>query len=216
MIAKALKEIDEAIAAGDTEEIILDNIEFGEITAELKKKLEAVENLEMLSISQCKLKSLANFPNLPNLLRLELIENEFPAADLKHLTQLADLQSLSLSSNDIKTVDDLKVLAELPISQLDLSDTPLAGQADYREQVFKVFKDLQILDNADQVGNEVEYEDDEFDGTDGEEGDFEDAEDDEEDDGEDFDDEEEGDDDEEEEDDDEDDEDEPRNKRTKK
>merc|ERR1712151_773563 len=37
----------------------------------------------------CKLQSLANFPNLPKLVRLELIEDEFSGDDLVNLGNLA-------------------------------------------------------------------------------------------------------------------------------
>jgi len=51
--------------------------------------------------------------------------------------------------------------------QLDLTDTPLANTEKYRDNVFEVFKELQILDNLDLEGNSVQY-------SDAEEGDFED------------------------------------------
>ncbi len=217
MSAKAIKKIDEHIESDEVEEIILDEIEIQEISAELKKKLESVKDLSILSMNNCALKSLANFPNLPKLVRLELMNNDFPASELKHLTGLRELQSLSISDNNIKTVDDLKVLKDLPLAQLDVSGTELAEQEGYHDKVFSLFKELQILDNKDKEGKEVEYEDDD------EENDYndEDEEDDEDDfEGEEDDEEEEFDDDEEEEEyddeEDDDDEDEESNKRTKK
>lgn len=161
MSSKVIKMIDEAIEADDVDEIVLDENELNEITPELKKKLESIEGISTLSLNNCKLKSLNNFPNLPSLIRLELMNNEFPAADLKHIAVLAELQSLSISDNTIGTAEDLSVLSKLPLAQLDISGTPLADQQDYRDKVFKLFKDLQILDNKDKDGNEVEYEDDE-------------------------------------------------------
>merc|ERR1712151_1398808 len=56
----------------------------------------------------CKLQSLANFPNLPKLVRLELIENEFAGDDLEHLSQLSELQSLSLGCNKIAEYHQLE------------------------------------------------------------------------------------------------------------
>ena len=155
MSSKVIKMIDEAIEADDTDEIVLDDTEVGEITPDLKKKLESIEGISTLSLNNSKLKSLNNFPSLPNLIRLELMNNKFPAADLKNLAILTELQSLSLSDNEIRSADDLKPLAGLPIAQLDLSGTALAEQADYRDKVFQIFKELQILDNKDKDGNEV-------------------------------------------------------------
>ena len=212
MNAKAIKMIDELIADEDTEEIILDDLEISEISPELKKKLESLEEtMQVLSLNNCKLKTLSNFPHLPNLIRLELMNNEFPAHELKNLADLKDLQSLSLSDNDIKSADDLKCLAGVDLAQLDLSGCELAKQADYRDKVFRMFQNLQILDNKDKDGNEVDYEEDDFENDEEGEDDFEDAEDFEDD--EDMDDEEDFEDDDEE--DDEDDEEES-NKRTKK
>ena len=212
MSAKAIKMIDEAIEADDVDEIVLDETEVEEFTPELRKKLESIEGISTLSLNSCKLKSLANFPSLPGLIRLELMNNKFPAGDLKNLAGLPELQSLSISDNEVTGVEDLRALADLPLAQLDVSGTALADQADYREKVFALFKDLQILDNKDKDGNDVEYDEDEED-YDDEEGDddldeedegFDDDED-EEDEEEDFDDEEDDEDD-----------DEPKAKKTKK
>ena len=204
MISKAIKKIDEHIEEEDTEEIILDEIEIVEISPELKKKLESLQDVSILSMNDCQLKSLANFPNLPNLVRVELMNNSFPAEELKHLAGLKELQSLSISDNDIKTVDDLKVLAGLPLAQLDVSGTELAKQADYRDRLFEMFKQLDILDNKDKEGNEVDYDEEEFDDEE-----FDDEE------GDEFDDDEEDDMDDDEEEDDEDDDQENGHKRTK-
>lgn len=214
MSAKIIKMIDEAIEADDIDEIVLDETEISEFTPELKKKLESVEGMSTLSLNNCKIKSLANFPKLAGLVRLEIMNNEFPAADLKNLAALSELQSLSISDNQVGSVDDLRPLCNLPLAQLDLSGTVLAGKENYRDEVFAAFKDLQILDNKDKLGNEIEYEEDddldeEEDGEEEEDGDEEDG----------YDDDEEDEEDDEEEDfeDEEDDEnDEPANKKLKK
>lgn len=211
MSTKVIKMIDEAIEADDVDEIVLDETEIAEFTPELKKKLESIEGMSTLSLNNCKIKSLTNFPKLAGLIRLEIMNNEFPAADLKNLSALTELQSLSISDNQVATVEDLRPLYALPLAQLDLSGTELAGQKNYRDEVFGAFKELQILDNQDKDGNEVEYEEDEFEDEDGEE-DLEDEEDG-------YDDDEEDDEEDEEEDyedEDDDEEDEPKNKKTKK
>lgn len=220
MSAEAIKTIDDAIKANDTDEIILDDIKIAEISPELKKKLESLEEVSVLSLNNCKLRTLVNFPQIQNLIRLELMENNFPASELKHIATLKDLQSLSLSDNqsNIKSVDDLKALSSLALAQLDLSGTDLAKQDDYRDKVFALFTDLQILDNKDKDGNEVEYDEDDIEDEEGDENDdnddFEDAEVDDEDE---LDDEEDDEDEEGEDyDDDDDEDDEPKNKRNKK
>ena len=206
MIAKAIKLIDEAIAKDDIDEIMLDDLELHEITPELKKKLESVSQMSVLTLNNCSLKTLANFPHLNNLVRVELAQNKFPASELAHLKAIKECQSICLNDNDIKSVDDLKVFKDMECIQLEIEGTELAKQDNYRDKVFRVMENLQILDSKDREGNEVEMDDfideDEFegDGEDGEEGDdFEDEDDDEfdDEDEEDFDDEEDDDDEEE-------------------
>ena len=82
---------------------------------------------------------------------------------MTHLSHLTELQSLSLGGNPISNIDDLKALTGLQkIVQLDLFGCPVSEQADYREKIFGLFPSLQILDNKDADGEEVEYaEDDE-------------------------------------------------------
>ena len=120
-----------------------------------------------LSMNGCKLESLERFPNLPKLVRLELIENEFDGNELTHLSHQTvffflskkqELQSLSLGCNAIKELEQLKPLIKLTnLIQLDLSDCPISQKEGYRNEVFKLFPDLKILDNKDQEGQEFEY-----------------------------------------------------------
>lgn len=167
MTKKALTIIEEVIENGTVEDITLDNIEIKEISDDLRKKLEELKDLVCLSMNQCNLTSLANFPKLPGLVRLELMKNSFGGSDLKHLTSLSALQSLSLGNNNITSFKELEPLVKLTIVQLDLSDTPLAGEDNYRTKIFESFPKLQILDNKDAEGNEYEYtEEEEDDGED--------------------------------------------------
>lgn len=161
MSAETIKAIDDAIKANDTEHIILDNIKITEISPELKKKLDSLEKVSILWLNNCNLKTLANIPQIKDLLRLKLMGNNFPASELKHIASLEDLESLYLSNNhsNIKSMDDLKVLSHLALVQLDFSGTDLAKQDDYRNKIFALFTDLKILDNKNEEGNEVEYDD---------------------------------------------------------
>jgi len=62
----------------DVEEINLDSIHFERITPEIKEKLETYSNLASLTLNDCNLTSLDNFPELPNLIRLEIQDNNLP------------------------------------------------------------------------------------------------------------------------------------------
>jgi Ran GTPase-activating protein (RanGAP) involved in mRNA processing and transport len=56
----------------------------------------------------------------------------------------------------------LKQLGKLPqLVQLDLQDNPVASENAYRQTVFEVCKQLEILDNHDRDGQEINYSDDE-------------------------------------------------------
>ena len=105
----------------------MDDIPIEKITDEVRRAVEGLKDLVSLSMNNCKLATLANFPNCENLVRLELIENKFPASDIKFLVGLKQLQSLSLGNNSINDINDVKPLAALSdLVQLDLSGTVLA------------------------------------------------------------------------------------------
>ena len=199
MSKEAIEIIKKEAQNGDVEELYLDDVNIGTISAELKKELEKLPKLMCLSMNNCGLTSLTNFPSSTQLIRLELMENKFDGKELSHVGNVKSLQSLSLGSNSINSIKDLEPLKGLEhLIQLDLSDTELAKGSDYRVSVFGLLKNLQVLDNLDVDGNEYEYSGDDDEEDDGD--------DDEEDDEEEEDDEDEGADDDEEDDDEEDDE----------
>ena len=51
----------------------------------IKSYLEKFDSLEELSMVSCNLNSLNNFPELPNLLKIDLSDNHLKDADLKEL-----------------------------------------------------------------------------------------------------------------------------------
>src|SRR3990167_10484313 len=82
---------------------------------------------------------------------------------------MQDLQTLSLTTNSISTFEELEPLKKLTkLAQLDLSENPIASKPDYRQKVFEMFSNLDILDNKDEEGQSIVYGEGEF-----EEGDFE-------------------------------------------
>ena len=167
MSKEAIEIIKKEALNGDVEELYLDDVSIGTISVELKKELEKLPKLMCLSMNNCSLTSLTNFPANLQLIRLELMENKFDGKDLSHIGHIKSLQSLSLGSNSIGSIKDLEPLKGLEhLIQLDLSDTELAKGQDYRSSVFNLLKNLQVLDNLDADGNEYEYsgeEDDEDD-----------------------------------------------------
>ena len=135
------------------EELSLDDLEIQKLTPELKEKLEKLTNLQDLSLNNCGLASLKNFPNLPNLNRLEIGENEFPAIELVHLAGLKELETLDLHECQIESIDDLAPLKDLPsLYVLDISLTGLAAKENFREEIFKAFPQLGIINGVDKNG----------------------------------------------------------------
>jgi hypothetical protein len=139
-------------------DIFLDDLTCPRIDDEIKKEIESITNLLCLSLNNCKLESLENFPNLPSLIRLEIMDNLFPAEDLKYLTGLTSLQSLSLANTKISDFTQLEPLKSIPnLVQLDLSECEIADKEGYRKSVFGMLEKLHILDNLDEEGKPFEY-----------------------------------------------------------
>lgn len=162
MSKEALEIIKKESQSGTVEELFLDDIPISCISPELKKEIEKQADLMCLSLNNCGLTSLANFPSKPALIRLELMENKFPAKDLHFIGTITSLQSLSLGSNTINSIEDVVPLKALEnLIQLDLSETGLSKTDDYRKNVFELIPNLQVLDNLDVDGNEYEYSSDE-------------------------------------------------------
>jgi Leucine-rich repeat (LRR) protein len=77
---------------------------------------------------------------------LELIDNQLSGSALGSLSNLSELQSLSLGGNQIKTFDDLKPLKNLEkLFQLDLIDCEICEVPEYREKIFEFFPSLEVI-----------------------------------------------------------------------
>eukprot|EP00828_Plagiopyla_frontata_P018506 TRINITY_DN2373_c0_g1_i8.p1 TRINITY_DN2373_c0_g1~~TRINITY_DN2373_c0_g1_i8.p1 ORF type:complete len:223 (-),score=55.43 TRINITY_DN2373_c0_g1_i8:31-699(-) len=163
-ISKVMKEIEkqvEDIEAHEVEELILDSHHFGKFTPELKAKIESYTNLCSLALNDCQLKSLENFPNLPKLAKLELIDNQLAANALNELPSFPELQSLSLGGNRIANIDEITALKRYTqLVELDFLGCHITNIQGYREKLFLEFPNLLILDNADKDGNEVDLDED--------------------------------------------------------
>lgn len=142
------------------EELMLDSLELNEISKDLSIFLEKCVNLLSLSLNECSLTSLVNLPILPNLVRLELCDNKLPPSSLSLLSQLKNLQALSLGGNYIKSLEDLSPLKAIDsLNDLDLLGCEINMMEDYRDKVFEILPQLQILDNYDREGNDLDEDD---------------------------------------------------------
>ena len=152
--------------------------------------------MDLLGLNATKLKGLENFPNAPKLIRvstsslrsnhvtqLELNENFIKGEDLVHLKHLVSVQTLKLANNQINDLKSLEaIVSNTPflniflqsclteLRNLDLIENKVTDEPDYREKVFGMFPELQVLDQLNKEGDEVLSEDDEEDyGEEGEE-----------------------------------------------
>jgi|LauGreDrversion4_2_1035121.scaffolds.fasta_scaffold934802_1 acidic leucine-rich nuclear phosphoprotein 32 family protein B len=150
------------------DELILDDLfkNIEHFTTEHKKTLELYSNLEHLSLNGFGLKSLKNFPSLPNLKILELRDNHLNGSDLGDLKSLYPiLYKLKLGDNEISTLDNLKVLGGFPqLKKLEVFGCKVSEKDTYRDELFKTLKNVQVIDKMDRNADEIDstiYEDDE-------------------------------------------------------
>lgn len=92
-------------------ELNFDGIAIQELTPKMKLKLEGFATVTCLSLNNCELKTLNNLPNLPELNRIELMGNQFPASELSNLLIYKNLECVSIGDNQIDSIEDLKQFA---------------------------------------------------------------------------------------------------------
>ena len=144
------------------EELILDELfvaENGTLTKEHKTTLEKYVNLQSLSCSKIELKSLKNMPYLPNLIILELDNNELTGNDFNEIIDLyPNLCKLSIGNNKISTYDCLKPLVKMTkLEHINIKGNPLSKKRDYsRDKVFEILPSLIAVDNLNKEGEKVE------------------------------------------------------------
>lgn len=139
----------------DVIELILDEWN-GSSLEELDKILiESFTNLEFLSLNGCGLENLNNFPDMPNLIKLDLSNNRI-SSGLSNLNDLKELMQLSLSGNKIKLIDEVIQLVNLEnLICLDIERCPVSEVADHVQKLFDAIPQLQILNEKDRLGNKV-------------------------------------------------------------
>ena len=142
--------------------IDLDGTAINHISDEVKTYLENFKSLEELSLVNCNLNSLQNFPELPSLKKLDLSDNHLKDTDLKELCKYTKLQELRMANNNgIKDFSEIKILEPLPLNFIDFSDCPISKTAKYRDNFYENFKNLKVLDFFDKDGKEWEEDDEE-------------------------------------------------------
>jgi hypothetical protein len=128
----------------------------GYFTGEIRQELERFRFLQMLTLNDCGIVSLENFPNLPALIRLDMVFNSIPGSHLHYFSASKHIQTLMLGANKVEKIEELAALKGFrQLLQLDLLNNPVVREAGYRAQVFSMFPSLSILDTLDKVGKDA-------------------------------------------------------------
>lgn len=104
MIDRAIEKIREQVGLTPSHMVyVLEvlSVRFERFTPALTNELERYQNLQMLTLNDCAIKSLDGFPQLPGLIRLDMVFNEIPGEGLTHLTGSRHLQTLMLGANKV-------------------------------------------------------------------------------------------------------------------
>lgn len=141
-------------------ELDLTEIQIGKLTVPMKHLIQSCMNIQVLSMAECDLTSLENFPKLDKLVELDVSSNSLTDSDMKTIaTQCPHIISLSIGDNNIKcvnSIEHLKPLKELEV--LNCDDNPVANEPTYAKAAFKTFPKLRYLDSKDKEGKEVIFD----------------------------------------------------------
>ncbi|TRY53285.1 U2 snrnp-specific A protein [Cryptosporidium tyzzeri] len=155
-----------SIDYSEVKELVLDGVKLRELTQQDSEFLGRFSELQYLSLNATGLQRLDNFPLLESLKVLEIQDNHI-SGGLDILQNYKNLRCLLLGGNKIKDFSELIVLKELPkLETLSLLLNPIAekNSESYRSVVFETLPNLQILDEMNKEGKEVEdygYDDEE-------------------------------------------------------
>uniref|UniRef100_A0A8D3CMY1 Acidic leucine-rich nuclear phosphoprotein 32 family member n=1 Tax=Scophthalmus maximus TaxID=52904 RepID=A0A8D3CMY1_SCOMX len=152
----------------EVQELFLDNCRSSE--GKIEGITDEFSNLELLSLINVGLTSVADLPKLDKLKKLELSDNRISGGLEVLAERLVNLTHLNLSGNKFKDISTLEPLKKLPqLKSLDLFNCEVTNLADYRESIFKLLPQLTYLDGydiddceaSDSDGDVVEDEDEE-------------------------------------------------------
>ncbi|XP_075948449.1 acidic leucine-rich nuclear phosphoprotein 32 family member D-like [Anarhichas minor] len=147
----------------EVQELVLDNCRSGE--GKIEGITEEFSNLELLSLINVGLTSVADIPKLDKLKKLELSDNRISGGLEVLAERLVNLTHLNLSGNKFKDISTLEPLKKLPqLKSLDLFNCEVTNLADYRDSIFKLLPQLTYLDGYDIDDREASDSDGEGDG----------------------------------------------------
>jgi hypothetical protein len=131
------------------------------LTKDEKSCLEQYKNLVHLSLSNIGLKSLENFPCIKDLYYLSIKNNELNGNDFDLIPKLfPGLKKLKISGNKIEKINNLEKLRSLKLRKIEVKDNPFSiGNKAYKKKLFNLIPSLEIVDQEDERGEEIETTD---------------------------------------------------------
>uniref|UniRef100_A0A1A7X9A1 Acidic leucine-rich nuclear phosphoprotein 32 family member n=1 Tax=Iconisemion striatum TaxID=60296 RepID=A0A1A7X9A1_9TELE len=132
----------------EVQELVLDNCRSSE--GKIEGITEEFSNLELLSLTNVGLTSVADIPKLDKLQKLELSDNRISGGLEVLAERLVNLTHLNLSGNKFKDLSTLEPLKKLPkLKSLDLFNCEVTNLGDYRDSIFTLLPQLTYLDGYD-------------------------------------------------------------------
>ena len=147
----------------EIDELVLDDFWKNKdcLSKEEKSGLEEYKNLVHLSLNNLGLKSLKNFPAIKSLYYLSIKNNELNGDDFDLIPKLfPDLKKLKISGNNIEKINNLSKLREIELRKIEVKENPFSvGNTTYKKKLFQMLPSLEIIDQEDEKGIEVETTD---------------------------------------------------------
>jgi hypothetical protein len=139
----------------DVMELVLDEWKTESIKDADKGFLEKFKALDSLSLAGCGIKSLVNFPNLPELVKLDLSGNSIKDG-LSHLKHLTSLMQINLIGNPLEDLNEFECFRDFTqLVYLEIDKCPIASEANVKEKLFKMIQSLKIIDGFDENGKSI-------------------------------------------------------------
>ena len=126
-----------------------------------KEGLELYSNLIHLSLNNIGLENLSNFPEIKCLMILSLKENKLTGDDFDIIPKLyPNLYKLKISFNQIASIDKLTCLNQLQLRKIEVKENPFMKNDDeYRDKIYKMIPSLEIVDQMQKNGQEIDTTD---------------------------------------------------------
>jgi len=135
-------------------EMIVDNCPSTD--GEVEGLTDEYTDLQLLSMVNAGLNSLAKLPKLPKLRKLELSDNTITGGLDTLVEKCPNLTYLNLGGNKVKELSAVKPLQNLRnLRSLDLYSCEVSTLEDYRDSVFELLPQIVFLDGYDQEDNEA-------------------------------------------------------------